>query len=577
MKILKSLVFIFFGLNAPTLFAQNMGVKLNQGETANTTLDVNGAASLREGTALTLTNGVNNDINLATDYSFYRIIGPTAAFSITGFNNGKNGRLLTVVNTTAQTMTLSGATGSIAANQLLTGGLVFTVTANGSATFQYNTTLTKWVLTSTSGSAANNDYWSINGNGGTTAGTHFIGTTNGQDVVLKANSIEGIRLNTLGNVGIGTAAPVNKLSVNGHTNIANHLAVGANSSINSGSLLFSGSSFSNIVSAQEEFTGNQTTTFSEGILSHISVNATNNPTTEFYAIDGIAEIKSGNTRNYASAVGFYGGSFHRGSGLVANALGAACYAQNKANGTVTNLRGFDAYTSNTSTGTVAEAAAIFTKCINNTGNGTVTNAYGVYVANGTNTGTGAVNNAYGVFIEDQYCSSTNNFNLYSKGGTSKNFFEGYVGIGITAPSHILHINGQGRATNAAWATTSDRRLKDIDSIYTYGLKEIAQINTYRFHYKKDNPLQLPTDKQLQGVIAQELQKVIPEAITQQKDGYLTVNNDPVFWAMLNAIKELNNDYKGLQKEMKTLEKENVQLKELLLKRLVKIEAALKTK
>ena len=117
MRNLKPFLFIFFGWKATTSVAQNMGVKLNVGESANTTLDVNGAVSFREGTALTLINGVNNDINLVTDYSFYRIAGPTAAFSITGFSNGKNGRLLTVVNTTTQTMTVSSATGSVAARQ----------------------------------------------------------------------------------------------------------------------------------------------------------------------------------------------------------------------------------------------------------------------------------------------------------------------------------------------------------------------------------------------------------------------------------------------------------------------------
>ena len=65
---------------------------------------------------------------------------------------------------------------------------------------------------------------------------------------------------------------------------------------------------------------------------------------------------------------------------------------------------------------------------------------------------------------------------------------GNVGIGVAAPSHILQINGQGRATNSAWATSSDIRLKDIDSPYEYGLKELLKINTVRFHYKKDNPL-----------------------------------------------------------------------------------------
>lgn len=561
--------FLFSCFVCSYLSAQNMGVKLNSDESPNTTMDINGAISLREGTALVLVNGANNDISLSTSYTSYRITGPTSGFSLTGFANGQNGQLLMVVNATTQNMTLSESTGSISANQLLTGGLVFTVTPNGSATFQYNTTLTKWVLMGTSGSANSSNYWGITGNGGTTAGTNFIGTTNAQDVVFKSNSVENIRLNTVGNIGIGTAAPTNKLSVNGHTNIINHLAVGGNSAINSGSLLYSGSTFANVISAQEEFMGSQTTSFSEGILSHISVNASNNPTTEFYALDGITEIKSGNTQNYATAVGTYGGSFHRGSGSVTHLFGATGYAQNKANGTVINLHGLNVYTSNISSGTITNASGVFTKCINNTGSGTVANTYGVYVDNGYNSGTGSITNAYGVFIEDQSCSATNNFNLYSKGINSRNYLEGYLGIGITSPTHILHINGQGRATNAAWTTTSDKRLKDIDSPFEYGLKEILNINTYRFHYKNGNPLQLPTDKPFQGVIAQELQKIIPEAVNQQTDGYLTVNNDPIFWAMLNAMKDLNNENKRLEKELNALKRGIDSFKEQILSRLEK--------
>src|SRR5690606_41166669 len=50
--------------------------------TPSTTLDVNGAMSLRDGGTLTLVNGNNNNINLGTvPYSNYRIIGPTTSFS----------------------------------------------------------------------------------------------------------------------------------------------------------------------------------------------------------------------------------------------------------------------------------------------------------------------------------------------------------------------------------------------------------------------------------------------------------------------------------------------------------------
>lgn len=50
-------------------------------------------------------------------------------------------------------------------------------------------------------------HWTITGNGGTVAGTNFIGTTDAQDLVFKANNTEWGRILTTGNVGIGTAAP----------------------------------------------------------------------------------------------------------------------------------------------------------------------------------------------------------------------------------------------------------------------------------------------------------------------------------------------------------------------------------
>ena len=34
-----------------------------------------------------------------------------------------------------------------------------------------------------------------------------------------------------------------------------------------------------------------------------------------------------------------------------------------------------------------------------------------------------------------------------------------------------------------------------------------------------------------------MQRVIPEAVTENSKGYLVVNNEPILWAMLNAIKQ----------------------------------------
>lgn len=117
---------------------------------------------------------------------------------------------------------------------------------------------------------------------------------------------------------------------------------------------------------------------------------------------------------------------------------------------------------------------------------------------------------------------------------------GNVGIGITSPAHTLHVVGTaGLSTGTAWTNASDIRLKNIHSKYEYGLKEILKLNTVRYSYKKNNPLSLPSDKEIIGFVAQQVQEVIPEAVRERSDGYLELNVDPIHWAAINAIQDLN--------------------------------------
>jgi hypothetical protein len=53
-------------------------------------------------------------------------------------------------------------------------------------------------------------------------------------------------------------------------------------------------------------------------------------------------------------------------------------------------------------------------------------------------------------------------------------------------------------------------------------------------------------------VAQEVQKVIPEAVTENSKGYLLVNNDPIIWTMLNAIKEQQTLIRKQQAQMARL-------------------------
>jgi len=72
-------------------------------------------------------------------------------------------------------------------------------------------------------------------------------------------------------------------------------------------------------------------------------------------------------------------------------------------------------------------------------------------------------------------------------------------------------------------------------------------------------LQLPSQPEFVGVVAQQLQQAVPDAVQTNAAGYLTVNNDPVIWTTVNAVKELNQK----------LERENGELRARL-ERLEKI-------
>jgi len=52
-----------------------------------------------------------------------------------------------------------------------------------------------------------------------------------------------------------------------------------------------------------------------------------------------------------------------------------------------------------------------------------------------------------------------------------------------------------------------------------------------------------------GLVVQDVEKVIPEAVSQNDKGYLLVNNDPILWTMLNAIKEQQHEIEQLRAQL----------------------------
>ena len=132
----------------------------------------------------------------------------------------------------------------------------------------------------------------------------------------------------------------------------------------------------------------------------------------------------------------------------------------------------------------------------------------------------------------------------------------------------IHGNSSGALyagnNSSSLSTTSDRRLKKniVDS--PKGLTEIDQLRVTNFEYRKEDEIDMSeftsadgphqiclNDKTKEGVvqtgvIAQEVESVLPECINISKKGVKTVNTDPILWALVNAVKELSAKVTALE-------------------------------
>jgi hypothetical protein len=80
----------------------------------------------------------------------------------------------------------------------------------------------------------------------------------------------------------------------------------------------------------------------------------------------------------------------------------------------------------------------------------------------------------------------------------------------------------------SWGTFSDGRLKTVCGRFHSGLSQVLQIHPVRYRDNPENGMDIHDPQEHVGVVAQEVQRVIPEAVTENIRGYLP---------MVNAIQE----------------------------------------
>jgi hypothetical protein len=107
----------------------------------------------------------------------------------------------------------------------------------------------------------------------------------------------------------------------------------------------------------------------------------------------------------------------------------------------------------------------------------------------------------------------------------------------------------------AWSTVSDERIKKNITDNNIGLEAINKIQVRNFEYRTEDEItELPKESVIKkegnqvGVIAQEIQEILPDLIKEQTTGCLSVNPDNLTWYLINAVQELSAEIKKLKGE-----------------------------
>ena len=132
---------------------------------------------------------------------------------------------------------------------------------------------------------------------------------------------------------------------------------------------------------------------------------------------------------------------------------------------------------------------------------------------------------------------------------------GNVGIGTTAPSQMLEVNGTIKATDII--LTSDARAKhnitSLDS--SSSLEKVCRVRPVSFNWNYNG-------KPDEGVIAQEIREIFPEFVIQNPDGSLSVKYSSLIAPLISSVQELKTRNDQLAARVTALESDRARVEKI---------------
>ena len=131
---------------------------------------------------------------------------------------------------------------------------------------------------------------------------------------------------------------------------------------------------------------------------------------------------------------------------------------------------------------------------------------------------------------------------------------GNIGIGTTTPTTKLYVAGSTWSTTG-WSSSDLRWKKDISDIEnaTTTLKKLRAVGYY-WRSKEFDQIGFD-DKQHFGVIAQEVEKMIPELVNTNHDGFKSVDYNSFIGLLIKAIQEKDTEIEELRTQSEELRSE----------------------